>query len=208
MVAEVSTWPPASWICHILSPPSRAGGGTPEGITLEDRLVKDSPLRFTSIMVLFKGMVHPFGLDERIKLFVFNKKLNSALLILIKPSKCLCFVLKQTGGFMFPVNRPCPSTPQSLTPKMMQLRFGANSPRPSPFYSPSSNSVQHFRCVMMLGLSQICLICGMYPSAKFERWVYLWPGSLVRSSWAFKSFVIHQAFINFIQSLRLWLLRR
>ncbi|XP_051272611.1 protein PAT1 homolog 2 isoform X2 [Dicentrarchus labrax] len=51
----------------------------------------------------------------------------------------------QTGGFMFPMNRPCPSTPQSLTPKMMQLRFGANSPRPSPFYSPSSNSVQHFR---------------------------------------------------------------
>ncbi|XP_074476340.1 protein PAT1 homolog 2 [Sebastes fasciatus] len=51
----------------------------------------------------------------------------------------------QTGGFMFPANRPCPSTPQSLTPKMMQLRFGANSPRPSPFYSPSSNPVQHFR---------------------------------------------------------------
>ncbi|KAF3704443.1 Protein PAT1 -like protein 2 PAT1-like protein 2 Protein PAT1 -like protein a [Channa argus] len=51
----------------------------------------------------------------------------------------------QTGGFMFPLNRPCPSTPQSLTPKLMQLRFGANSPRPSPFYSPSSNPVQHFR---------------------------------------------------------------
>ncbi|XP_051795593.1 protein PAT1 homolog 2 isoform X3 [Acanthochromis polyacanthus] len=32
---------------------------------------------------------------------------------------------------------------QPLTPKMMQLRFGANSPRPSPFYSPSSNPVQH-----------------------------------------------------------------
>uniref|UniRef100_A0A3B4ZBS9 PAT1 homolog 2 n=1 Tax=Stegastes partitus TaxID=144197 RepID=A0A3B4ZBS9_9TELE len=42
----------------------------------------------------------------------------------------------QTGGLMFPPNRPCPSTPQPLTPKMMQLRFGANSPRPSPFYSP------------------------------------------------------------------------
>ncbi|KAF3853569.1 hypothetical protein F7725_014257 [Dissostichus mawsoni] len=41
----------------------------------------------------------------------------------------------QTGGFM-----RCPSTP-----KMMQLRFGANSPRPSAFYSPSSNPVQHFR---------------------------------------------------------------
>ncbi|CAB1440080.1 unnamed protein product [Pleuronectes platessa] len=51
----------------------------------------------------------------------------------------------QTGRFMFPFSRPCPSTPQSLTPKMMQLRFGANSPRPSPFYSPSSNPVQHFR---------------------------------------------------------------
>ncbi|XP_071403013.1 protein PAT1 homolog 2 [Centroberyx affinis] len=51
----------------------------------------------------------------------------------------------QTGGFLFPLNRPCPSTPQSLNPKMMQLRFGANSPRPSPFYSPSSNPVQHFR---------------------------------------------------------------
>lgn len=36
-------------------------------------------------------------------------------------------------------------TPQSFPPKMMQLRFGANSPRPSPFYSPSSNSVQHLR---------------------------------------------------------------
>uniref|UniRef100_A0A8C2WXK2 PAT1 homolog 2 n=1 Tax=Cyclopterus lumpus TaxID=8103 RepID=A0A8C2WXK2_CYCLU len=46
-------------------------------------------------------------------------------------------------GFMFPTNRPCPSTP--LTPKMMHLRFGANSPRPSPFYSPSSNPTQHFR---------------------------------------------------------------
>ncbi|CAJ1080417.1 protein PAT1 homolog 2 isoform X2 [Xyrichtys novacula] len=51
----------------------------------------------------------------------------------------------QTGGFRFPTNRGCPSTPQSLPSKMMQLRFGANSPRPSPFYSPSSNSVQHFR---------------------------------------------------------------
>ncbi|XP_076615342.1 protein PAT1 homolog 2 [Chaetodon auriga] len=51
----------------------------------------------------------------------------------------------QTGGFRFPGSRPCPSTPQSMTPKMMQLRFGANSPRPSPFYSPLSNSVQHFR---------------------------------------------------------------
>ncbi|XP_026206485.1 protein PAT1 homolog 2 isoform X2 [Anabas testudineus] len=51
----------------------------------------------------------------------------------------------QPGGFMFPLNRPCPSTPQSLTPKLMQLRFGANSPRPSPFYSPMTNPVQPFR---------------------------------------------------------------
>ncbi|XP_041755557.1 protein PAT1 homolog 2 isoform X1 [Coregonus clupeaformis] len=51
----------------------------------------------------------------------------------------------QTGGFLSPSPRPCPSTPQPLTPKMMQLRFGANSPRPSPFYSPSSNRVQRFR---------------------------------------------------------------
>uniref|UniRef100_A0A8C8CFU3 mRNA decay factor PAT1 domain-containing protein n=1 Tax=Oncorhynchus tshawytscha TaxID=74940 RepID=A0A8C8CFU3_ONCTS len=49
----------------------------------------------------------------------------------------------QVGGLPSP--RPCPSTPQPLTPKMMQLRFGANSPRPSPFYSPSSNRVQRFR---------------------------------------------------------------
>ncbi len=84
------------------------------------------------------------------------------------------FVLHQTGGFMFPTNRPCPSTPQSLTPKMMQLRFGANSPRPSPFYSPSSNSVQHFRCVTILCISQECLICGLkYLSAQFEYQVYL-----------------------------------
>nr|XP_057917790.1 protein PAT1 homolog 2 [Doryrhamphus excisus] len=49
----------------------------------------------------------------------------------------------QTGGFMYPTNRP--STPRSFTPKMMQLRFGANSPRPSPFYSPSTNPMQQFR---------------------------------------------------------------
>ncbi|XP_063748750.1 protein PAT1 homolog 2 isoform X2 [Eleginops maclovinus] len=46
----------------------------------------------------------------------------------------------QTGGFMH-----CPSTPRSLPSKMMQLRFGVISPRPSAFYSPSSNPVQHFR---------------------------------------------------------------
>ncbi|XP_043959213.1 protein PAT1 homolog 2 isoform X12 [Gambusia affinis] len=49
-----------------------------------------------------------------------------------------------TGGFMFPPNRSCPSTPRPLAPKTMQLRFGANSPRPSPFYSPSTNPVQMF----------------------------------------------------------------
>ncbi|XP_061910852.1 protein PAT1 homolog 2 isoform X3 [Entelurus aequoreus] len=51
----------------------------------------------------------------------------------------------ETGGFMYPANRPCPSTPRPLPPKVMQLRFGANSPRPSPFYSPSVNPVQHVR---------------------------------------------------------------
>ncbi|KAM4524093.1 protein PAT1 homolog 2 [Odontesthes bonariensis] len=49
------------------------------------------------------------------------------------------------SGFAYPPNRTCPSTPQPLTPKMMQLRFGSNSPRPSPFYSPSSIPVQPFR---------------------------------------------------------------
>uniref|UniRef100_A0A668ARM5 PAT1 homolog 2 n=1 Tax=Myripristis murdjan TaxID=586833 RepID=A0A668ARM5_9TELE len=58
---------------------------------------------------------------------------------------CCCFVLYKTGAFPFPLSRPCPSTPQSLNPKMMQLRFGTNSPRPSPVYSPSSNPVQHLR---------------------------------------------------------------
>ncbi|XP_056286552.1 protein PAT1 homolog 2 [Pseudoliparis swirei] len=51
----------------------------------------------------------------------------------------------QTGGFMFPTSQPCPSSPQPLTSKMMHLRFGADSPRPSPVYSPSSNPMQHFR---------------------------------------------------------------
>ncbi|KAL0984488.1 hypothetical protein UPYG_G00142140 [Umbra pygmaea] len=51
----------------------------------------------------------------------------------------------QKRGFLSSSPRPCPSTPQPLTPKMMQLRFGANSPRPFPFYSPSSNPVQRFR---------------------------------------------------------------
>ncbi|XP_077482876.1 protein PAT1 homolog 2 isoform X2 [Stigmatopora argus] len=46
----------------------------------------------------------------------------------------------QTGGFAYPSIRPCPATP-----KMMQLQFGPNSPRPAHFYSPSSNPEQHFR---------------------------------------------------------------
>uniref|UniRef100_A0A6Q2YFD0 mRNA decay factor PAT1 domain-containing protein n=1 Tax=Esox lucius TaxID=8010 RepID=A0A6Q2YFD0_ESOLU len=51
----------------------------------------------------------------------------------------------QTRSFLSSSPRPCPSTPQPLTPKMMQLRFGANSPRPFPFYSPSSNPVLFHR---------------------------------------------------------------
>ncbi|XP_036427674.1 protein PAT1 homolog 2 [Colossoma macropomum] len=35
--------------------------------------------------------------------------------------------------------------PQALTPKMMQVRFGPNSPRPSPCYSPFSAPIQRFR---------------------------------------------------------------
>ena len=34
---------------------------------------------------------------------------------------------------------------QPQTPKMMHLRFGANSPGPSPYYSPSSTPVQPIR---------------------------------------------------------------
>nr|XP_020478966.1 protein PAT1 homolog 2 isoform X2 [Monopterus albus] len=34
---------------------------------------------------------------------------------------------------------------QALTPEIMQLHFGSNSPRPSPFYSPSSNPVKLVR---------------------------------------------------------------
>lgn len=75
---------------------------------------------------------------------------------------------------MFPLNRPCPSTPQSLTPKLMQLRFGANSPRPSPFYSPMTNPVQPFRCVITSCISKECLFSGLkYLSVMFEYQVYL-----------------------------------
>ncbi|KAJ7984453.1 hypothetical protein DPEC_G00354990 [Dallia pectoralis] len=51
----------------------------------------------------------------------------------------------QTRGFLSYSQSLCPSSPQPLTPKIMQLRFGSNSPRPFPFYSPSSNPVQRFR---------------------------------------------------------------
>ncbi|XP_034049368.1 protein PAT1 homolog 2 [Thalassophryne amazonica] len=61
----------------------------------------------------------------------------------IGPWQRYIFLLNQTGSSMFPLSRPCPSTP--LSPKMMRLHFGANSPRPSPIYSPSSIPVQHFR---------------------------------------------------------------
>ncbi|XP_063078099.1 protein PAT1 homolog 2 [Engraulis encrasicolus] len=40
-------------------------------------------------------------------------------------------------------NQSCP-TPQPMTPKMAQPRFGPQSPRPS-FYSPSTNSLNRFR---------------------------------------------------------------
>ncbi|XP_037546946.1 protein PAT1 homolog 2 [Nematolebias whitei] len=51
----------------------------------------------------------------------------------------------QTGDFRFPPNHPCPSSPRPLAPKVMQLHFGTNSPRPSTFYSPSSTPVEPFR---------------------------------------------------------------
>uniref|UniRef100_A0A3Q2QH06 PAT1 homolog 2 n=1 Tax=Fundulus heteroclitus TaxID=8078 RepID=A0A3Q2QH06_FUNHE len=53
-----------------------------------------------------------------------------------------CGPATYTGSFPFAPSRPCPSTPRPLTPKIIQLRFGANSPRPSPVYSPTVNPVQ------------------------------------------------------------------
>ncbi|XP_048847409.1 protein PAT1 homolog 2 isoform X1 [Brienomyrus brachyistius] len=50
----------------------------------------------------------------------------------------------QRGGFMSP-SQPGMTVPQPFTPKMLQLRFGARSPSPSPFYSPSANPMQQFR---------------------------------------------------------------
>lgn len=85
------------------------------------------------------------------------------------PWLMISIVLNQPGAFMFPLNRPCPSTPQSLTPKLMQLRFGANSPRPSPFYSPASNPVQPIRCVITLRISQECYVCVFIKWRKKEK---------------------------------------
>ncbi|XP_077062016.1 protein PAT1 homolog 2 [Siphateles boraxobius] len=49
----------------------------------------------------------------------------------------------QPGGFLSP-SRPHLSTPMPHTPKLMHLQFGTESPRPAPFYSPSSNIMQDF----------------------------------------------------------------
>ncbi|XP_064180631.1 protein PAT1 homolog 2 isoform X1 [Anguilla rostrata] len=51
----------------------------------------------------------------------------------------------QSGGLRSPSSCPRPPVSQAFTPKMMQLRFGAHSPTPAPFYSPSANPVQRFR---------------------------------------------------------------
>ncbi|XP_016295412.1 protein PAT1 homolog 2 isoform X1 [Sinocyclocheilus anshuiensis] len=50
----------------------------------------------------------------------------------------------QPGGFLSP-SRPPLSTPMPHTPKLMHLQFGTDSPRPAPFYSPSTNIMQGFR---------------------------------------------------------------
>ncbi|XP_056627761.1 protein PAT1 homolog 2 [Triplophysa dalaica] len=50
----------------------------------------------------------------------------------------------QPGGYMSP-SHPRLSSPLPLTPRLMHLRFGTDSPRPAPFYSPSSNIMQGFR---------------------------------------------------------------
>ncbi|KAG1941186.1 protein PAT1 homolog 2 [Pimephales promelas] len=51
----------------------------------------------------------------------------------------------QPGGFLSPSRPPHLSTPMPHTPKLMHLQFGTESPRPAPFYSPSSNIMQDFR---------------------------------------------------------------
>uniref|UniRef100_A0AAR2LCE6 mRNA decay factor PAT1 domain-containing protein n=1 Tax=Pygocentrus nattereri TaxID=42514 RepID=A0AAR2LCE6_PYGNA len=50
----------------------------------------------------------------------------------------------QSGVFLSPTP-PRFHAPQALAPKMMQVRFGPNSPRPSPCYSPFSAPIQRFR---------------------------------------------------------------
>uniref|UniRef100_A0A8C2PTU0 PAT1 homolog 2 n=1 Tax=Cyprinus carpio TaxID=7962 RepID=A0A8C2PTU0_CYPCA len=50
----------------------------------------------------------------------------------------------QPGGFLSP-SRPPLSTPMPHTPKLMHHQFGTDSPRPAPFYSPSTNIMQGFR---------------------------------------------------------------
>ncbi|KAL7870023.1 hypothetical protein AOLI_G00140110 [Acnodon oligacanthus] len=52
--------------------------------------------------------------------------------------------LPRSGVFLSPTP-PRFHAPQALPPKMMQVRFGPNSPRPSPCYSPFSAPVQRFR---------------------------------------------------------------
>ncbi|TRY64746.1 hypothetical protein DNTS_017797 [Danionella cerebrum] len=48
------------------------------------------------------------------------------------------------GGFMSPSN-PHLSTSMPQTPKHLHLRFGTDSPRPAPFYSPSASIMQGVR---------------------------------------------------------------
>ncbi|CAL8307889.1 unnamed protein product [Boreogadus saida] len=49
------------------------------------------------------------------------------------------------GSLVQPRQTAPPQYSQPQTPKMMHLRFGANSPGPSPYYSPSSTPVQPIR---------------------------------------------------------------
>ncbi|XP_016323951.1 protein PAT1 homolog 2-like isoform X2 [Sinocyclocheilus anshuiensis] len=51
----------------------------------------------------------------------------------------------QPGGFLSPSRPPPLSIPMPDTHKLMHLQFGTDSPRPAPFYSPSSNTMQGFR---------------------------------------------------------------
>uniref|UniRef100_A0A673KN43 Protein PAT1 homolog 2-like n=1 Tax=Sinocyclocheilus rhinocerous TaxID=307959 RepID=A0A673KN43_9TELE len=51
----------------------------------------------------------------------------------------------QPGGFLSPSRPPPLSIPMPHTHKLMHLQFGTDSPRPAPFYSPSTNTMQGFR---------------------------------------------------------------